>query len=577
MVDEISRADDTVFLTGEDPNSAREVRRTGNHRVPHKFNSPIIVNEEQLFTPVDLSPRRQINVQIIEPESHNNGQFLKETTFVKEENSTVVSSTSTTTSTTTESSLGALVSSTQLLPAKFLAPIQAGLRLSNDAKQRLDDDCDDTTTPVAIVENTSTRKEEQRTVVNVHKNVRVNKIVHLPGPYGSRKLVGPTTQKPCGKLANCDEKIYLPPPTIPVQVETHVVQQPIYIHTQTEVPVEKIVEKPVPYPVEVEKVVNVPYVVEKIVNHQKIVDRPVSVPVPYEVERLVVKEVKIPVDRIVEKHIPVEVERIVEKIIDRPVEIEKPVPYPVEVERVVDRIVEKPVPVPYDRIHEKIIDRPVEVEKPVPYPVGVPIHVPYYVEVPIHTPYLVEKNVPYPVHVHVPYLVKSPPKQHYFFKATKSKDHGIFDFKHGHQKSIKHIFVKPNLGLEDHGHSHPYPFETFGLLPPPISYQSLDSIHSPSINHIHHLERKPRFQSIDGYASASVNVINTALPLSSYNSFHTNHFHPYKDHLTHHHSRPNYSGGLNVKELRWEYGFKPPLIPSTEIDDFGNPIKRNII
>lgn len=29
-----------------------------------------------------------------------------------------------------------------------------------------------------------------------------------------------------------------------------------------------------------------------------------------------------------------------------------------------------------------------------------------------------------------------------------------------------------------------------------------------------------------------------------------------------------------AKNLRWEYGFKPPLIPSIEIDEHGNPIDR---
>lgn len=39
-------------------------------------------------------------------------------------------------------------------------------------------------------------------------------------------------------------------------------------------------------------------------------------------------------------------------------------------------------------------------------------------------------------------------------------------------------------------------------------------------------------------------------------------------------NRYNYRRHMNfLKNIRWEYGgFKPPLIPSVEIDEFGNPI-----
>lgn len=43
-------------------------------------------------------------------------------------------------------------------------------------------------------------------------------------------------------------------------------------------------------------------------------------------------------------------------------------------------------------------------------------------------------------------------------------------------------------------------------------------------------------------------------------------------------NRYNYRRHLNfLKNIRWEYGgFKPPLIPSVEIDEFGNPIHRDL-
>lgn len=43
-------------------------------------------------------------------------------------------------------------------------------------------------------------------------------------------------------------------------------------------------------------------------------------------------------------------------------------------------------------------------------------------------------------------------------------------------------------------------------------------------------------------------------------------------------NRYNYRRHMNfLKNIRWEYGgFKPPLIPSVEIDEFGNPIHRDL-
>lgn len=30
-----------------------------------------------------------------------------------------------------------------------------------------------------------------------------------------------------------------------------------------------------------------------------------------------------------------------------------------------------------------------------------------------------------------------------------------------------------------------------------------------------------------------------------------------------------------AKDIRWEFGFKPPLVPSVAIDEFGNPLNEN--
>jgi len=88
---------------------------------------------------------------------------------------------------------------------------------------------------------------------------------------------------------------------------------------------------------------------------EKVVEKIVEVEKPVEVEKVV--------EKIVEVEKPVEVEKVVEKI----VEVEKPV----EVERIVEKIVEKPVEV--ERIVEKIVEKPVQkiIEKPIYKPSGV--------------------------------------------------------------------------------------------------------------------------------------------------------------------------------------------------------------
>lgn len=566
LVDELAKETSSPS-SDDDPNLVKEIKREANQRSQHKFNSPIIVNED-LFTPAGDGPRKQINVQIIEPESHNNGQYLRETIYKEEENSTVVSSTTSSTTERTTTTEGAFSSTTHNI---LLAPIQAGVRLSGETKQRLEEDCDEpVSSPKPI------QREEIKTVVNVHK-----KVIRLP------------TKRPC--TTNCEQKTgYLPPP-LPTPVKPLLVTQPpIIVHTQTEVPVDRIVEKPYPVIQEklVEKIVRVPYA--------KVIDR------PYEVEKLVVQQVEVPVDRVVEKIVDRPVPYPVEKLVDRPITVEKIVEKPVQVDRIIEKFIDRPVEiekivevekevhVPVDRIIDRIIDRPVEVEKivekqvlvpnnqiidrPVPYPVDRVIDrlIPIQVGIPVEVPYLV--HVP---PVHIPYFIKPPPPQpkSYFIKTTKGKDEGFFDFhKHNHHKTIKHIFLKqPNIisddqGHHQHHHHQPYPFYTFGLLAPPISYSPVDPL-PPSIPNHQQLIREPRYQSLDSYASGSVNVVN-ALPPTSLNSLQSHHFYPHKGH--HHHiSRPDYSGGLNVKELRWEFGFKPPLVPSTEIDDFGNPIKKH--
>lgn len=135
----------------------------------------------------------------------------------------------------------------------------------------------------------------------------------------------------------------------------------------------------------IEKTVHIPYPVEK------------KVPFPVEVEKIIEKQVPVhvlrpypvEVEKIIEKKVPYPVDRIVEKHVPilqpYPIHIKVPHPYPVE------KIIEKPYPV------ETIVEKPVHIHVPVEKIVEkkVPVPQPYPVEV----EKIIEKKVPYPIEV----------------------------------------------------------------------------------------------------------------------------------------------------------------------------------
>lgn len=498
LIDLVSKESE-IITNLTDSNERNTAKRTINYG-NHKFSSPIIVDEEKLFVPNDEYTKKQINVQIIEP--HNNGQFLKETLFQSQQNNSVIT---TITSTTTElPKLPRVRTSTQkTISSKFSAPLHVGGggRLINNLR-KTDENCDDenggkigipsttAATGTAIVGAAAAINTGRREEIEIHRKTKISKTITVESPQRNLYQSRFTTRKP-----PCEQPCSTPRPIIPVTSHIRpasiavtsvrplplittpipqVIHQPVVVHTQTPVAVERIVNRPVPYPVE------------------KVVKQLVKIPVPVEVEKLVVKEVKVPFDRIVEKHInhavpvdrPYPVEKVVEKVvqvpyevqkfIDRPYEVQKVVTQQVQVpvDRIVEKIVDRPVPyerpfaVPVDRVIEKFVDRPVEVEKivekQVPFvvekfidrPIGVPV--PYYVhvQVPIHSPY--------PVHVPIPVILKPPPpppKTHFIIKTTKyTKNNGLIDLKNKFNNNFKQIFYKkPNII-----HTN-----TIGLSPPP--------------------------------------------------------------------------------------------------------------
>lgn len=646
-----------------------------------KFSGPIVVADENSINEkptglVNIVPyveylpqnhnqraEKQINVEIIDS---NIGQFLKETThfdvqnnhqyveqnddqklmdsivlpqkeapsrqFLRnfkgnkilspsQENTAIYSTTSSTTQTTSKSFTQEEISVTQSpISNKFLAPIQAGLRLSNEGKH-IDDCLDLVQKQQPIVDEPEKINGQRKTVVEVQKSINIKNIlisqeeqkpkqqpVYQQQVFGARFI--PKKQKVI------HQNVYIDRP-YPVEVNKYI-EKPVRV--EVPVHVDRIVEKPVPYPVPVEKIIEKP--VERIVEKEvqgpvqkvfieKIVEKPIHHThyQPYQVS----KTERIPVPYVVEKIVdrPVTVEKIVEKIVDRPVEVEKIVerpykqvvekivdrPYPVEVERIVEKEVK--VEVPVEKVVEKIIDRPVPVEVPIdrPYPVTVEKIVEKFVDRPI--PYAV--HVPYPV----PYAVHvAPPKQHHTIIKTTTHEHGknLFNLNH---KNTKHVYIPNHPPINHHF--------TSNLIQSPEHSSANQHHYLPPISHPHESTVLKPVHALSNQLSPPTFFYTNVKPKPVYgvpflgHSIKTTHLFPkhltydnqyagsfdYQSHIykddylgppplqLHNHlwspyrQTPKFRRNINFgKSLRWEYGFRPPLIPSVEIDEHGNPINK---
>lgn len=640
-----------------------------------KFIGPIVVAEENSINEkpaglVNIVPyveylpqkhkqrpsEKQINVEIIDS---NNGQFLKETTHFEvqnnqyleqnddqklmdsivlpqkeapsrqflrnfkgnkilspsQENAAIYSTTSSTTQTTSKSFTQEEITVTQSpISNKFLAPIQAGLRLSNDGKHI--DDCLDLVQKLPVV-RAPEKADGKKTIVEVQKSINIKNILisqeeEKPKPqiyqqqvFGARFL--PKKQKVI------HQNVYIDRP-YPVEVNKYI-EKPVRV--EVPVHVDRIVEKPVPYPVHVEKIIEKPVdrIVQKTVPGpvqkvfiEKIVEKPIHHThyQPYQVT----KTERIPyiVEKIIDR--PVQVEKIVEKIVDRPVEVEKIVerpykeviekfidrPYPVEVEKIVEKEVK--IEIPVEKVVEKIIDRPVAVEVPVdrPYPVTVEKIVEKFVDRPI--PYAV--HVPYPV----PYAVHlAPPKQHHTIIKTTTHEHGKNLF-HLNHKQTKHVFI-PNPPINQHYASNLIQSPEISsskqhlhLQPIPLSHHHESTVLKP-IHTISNQLSPPTFYYTKpkpvygvpflGHSTKTTHLFPNHLNYDNqYAGSFDYHSHIYRDDYlgpppsqrqTHqiwsYRQTPKFRRNINFgKSLRWEYGFRPPLIPSVEIDEHGNPINK---
>lgn len=411
-LEDLISAERSAIHDGHHDHNFDDEKNTAKRTISSKFTGPIVVNEDtNLFTPSnEFSRKQRINVQIIEPESHNNGQFLQQTVYLRQENNTVITSKTTTTSTTERPARRKII----LTEPKFLTPIQVGQQLSNDRQRQLttDEDCDDDKNRANIAV-TAERARKVLENVNIQQNTKIQKVVYKEEPkpnlvYGAR--IFSTTRPPCDQSLPCSTvRAYKPSPTprlqpiyttpliaprvfttpriittprivvstprvvttpaavipvvavtpIPVQpprpVSTivPVTEKPVYIHTHSEVPVihKEFVHLP-------------PKIIEKPVIHKEFVQLPPQVQIVEKPKVIVQKEfVQLPpqekiveVEKLVVKEVNVPINNVIEKHIQHPpTVVEKLVPYPVSKPFEVERIIEVPV----DRVVEKTVSVPV--------------------------------------------------------------------------------------------------------------------------------------------------------------------------------------------------------------------------
>ncbi|XP_041786165.1 uncharacterized protein LOC121601412 isoform X2 [Anopheles merus] len=641
-VRQYSKSEDSVLSGSE---------HTVNKAVLASFNAPIVVTDKDASETSDIESRRlnssrsyvkQINVEILEESmDHNNGQYLKETTILsskpaepcdKNNNekdilitkpevtsikpgkvSKLRTSTTARLSTrhkgsyTTDKPTEILFTTTTITVGKksvfsrYLAPYQAGLRLSDSGKKYSNQDCSDDNTLI-----------EERSVVDVQKNFNIKELLINNTTPSTRHFDVDTkniqqpvfAEKPIDRIVK--QPVFIETPVLrvlkqPTIVENQVeLKQPV-VENSVPLVIDRIVEKPIHYIVDrpiqiennvpVEKIVKTPVVVEKIITEEvkipyhvpHILDRPVTV------EKIVKKPVEVPhyIDRPVKKKnerpvaVKTTVETNIEKIINRPIPIQHviekhvQVSVPAALEKVVEKIIDRPVPYTV----EQIIDRPFPVEKNVdrPYPVQVPVEIPvhYPVQVPVAIPvlYPVEKYITLPLH--------EPKPTHSIIKTVHYEhlDFGMF-LAQKKKYLVDHFFPKshhyPKIDGAKPGEMHSfYPNNRYPIND--LHYAASSS--NPVIVDNHHFntqaknlhEKQPlEILNDDAYAGNVASMQYEPVIKDDY----IGPIPLLADHWAKSDVKfrrnPSYGKGHRI-----EYGgFKPPLVPSVEIDEHGIPLLK---
>nr|XP_049707551.1 uncharacterized protein LOC110371491 [Helicoverpa armigera] len=426
----------------------------------------------------------------------------------------------------------------------------------------------------------------------VEQKVYVDRPIHVPYPVEKvveKQVLHPVPiPTPVGipyeVPVPVEHKILYPVPVdrpVPVRVE---VEKPVDRIVNRQVPVPYAVEKRVPYPVHYETKVPVPYpvekripvpvekIVEKPVTITKYVDKPIhiQVPVPQPVAVPVHVPQPYPVDRIVERQVPypVPVDRIVEKKV--PVQV----PYPVE--KIVEKIVEKPVVV------TKYIDKPYPVEKRVPYPVEkiVEKKVPYPVQVPV------EVKVPYPVEKYIEKPVAIPVYRH--ANEYQADSQNIAQYQKYRNENYKNENYKNDKNKWSSNHQQAYLANYYQQIKErqkqPVQSTPWGNQYASSYQYINNTSgSKPEIKKSNNQPNylaflTDSNIETVAsqyfgpVPMENQEDWWPNNNKNYVVEL----KMRRADREPKVNNLRIEYGgFKPPLIPSTEVDLDGMPINKN--
>lgn len=245
----------------------------------------------------------------------------------------------------------------------------------------------------------------------------------------------------------------------------------------------------------------------------KALQAPLPLPSPYPIKYI---EKPIEITRYVNTPVPVHLPYPVEKR------------FPVPVEKPVTKVIEKEVKVPYTVT--KYIERPY------------PIHVPYPVKQSYPLP--IEKPQPYPVSIAQPFYIHLPvgPYPRFAPQPTESipqlvtipQARPLYQPQDQKQSDTQPIPT----------HYNPMPTRTY--LPPPSTEPDCDQNGSSSTRSIYYAGLlPPRFPAFR-------NLRSQQQPQGKYRGV-----------------RSDFG-----KNLRWEYGFLPPMVPSLEIDEYGNPIDK---
>ncbi|ALC41015.1 CG6280 [Drosophila busckii] len=299
-----------------------------------------------------------------------------------------------------------------------------------------------------------------------------------------------------------------------------------------------------------------------------------------------------PTPKVVEKHIhvpyavpqPVPVPVHVEHYVDRPYPVEtiveQPVPYPVET--IVEKIVERHVPVEVERIVEKPVEK--IVEKYVDRPMAIPIHVPVAIHMPL--PPTHGHSFGYSSHPNAlpPWssqtsIAHIPPKvlQNYYTRMLKKllpqfmtpAGKAAAPAKAAAKPSKVKPPVQPVRGEAPKVASFSLADMRFDLRPPP------PPLGSPWLQGSRYIYNTLPSDLSAAAASAPAQMVKSYIgpvPATSPTSEQTgNEFDEFQRWRNGHSLKRSPDFGRN---LQLEYGFKPPLVPSLEIDDKGMPLKQ---